>query len=233
MSQDQLVLIPLWYAMFLLSVTCHEAAHAFAAHRGGDPTAYVGGQVTLNPLPHVRREPLGTILVPLVSFLWMGWMMGWASAPYDPYWEDRHPRRAAVMAAAGPFANLLLAGIAFVVLKTGLASGWWVPHVAEFYELDRLVRPVAEQAGWIEAVGRLCSILLSLNLLLLLFNLIPLPPLDGSAVLAGFSEPARRIRDQLRRSSTGAFIGLIVAWYSIRFVYGPLYRVVMGWLFDY
>jgi Zn-dependent protease len=232
MSLDQWVLIPLWYAMFLLSVTCHEAAHAFAAHRGGDPTAYLGGQVTLNPLPHVRREPFGTVLVPLVSFLWMGWMMGWASAPYDPLWEDRHPRRASAMAAAGPLANLLLALAAFAGLKVGLASGWWVPHFADYYELDRLVRPLAEQGGWVDGVGRLCSILLSLNLLLFLFNLIPLPPLDGSAVLAGLSAPTRRWRDQLRRSGTGGFIGLLVAWYAIRYVYGPVFRVVMGWLFE-
>ena len=73
MSPDQFVLLPLWYAVFLLSLTCHEAAHALAAHRGGDPTAYLGGQASLNPLPHVRREPVGTIVVPALSFLFMGW----------------------------------------------------------------------------------------------------------------------------------------------------------------
>jgi Zn-dependent protease len=135
------------------------------------------------------------------------------------------------MAAAGPLANLLLALAAFTVLKVGLASGWWAPHVADYYELDRLVRPLAEQGGWVDGVGRLCSILLSLNLLLFLFNLIPLPPLDGSAVLAGVFAPARRLRDQLRSSGTGALVGLLVAWYAIRYVYGPVYRLVMGWLF--
>jgi Zn-dependent protease len=230
MSQNELVLIPLWYAMFLLSVTCHEAAHAFAAHRGGDPTAYLGGQVTLNPAPHIRREPVGTVLVPLLGFWLMGWMMGWASAPYDPLWEDRHPRRAAAMAAAGPLANLLLAVLGFVVLKAGLESGWWTPAVGEFYEFDRLVRPVPGQAPWLDGFGRLASILLSLNLLLCLFNLIPLPPLDGAAVLAGLFAPARRLRDRLRASAGGGFIGLLVAWYSIGYVFGPLYRLVMGLL---
>ena len=231
LSPDQLVLIPLWYAMFLLSITCHEAAHAFAAYRGGDSTAYVGGQVTLNPVPHVRREPFGTVAVPLLSFLLMGWMMGWASAPYDPAWEERNPHRAATMAAAGPLANLVLAALGFAVLKAGLSAGWWVPHLAEFYELDRLVVPLSEQAMAIDALGRLCSIMLSLNLLLFVFNLIPLPPLDGAAVLAGTFEPARRFRDSLRRSSTGGLIGLLVAWYAIGYVYGPVYRLVMGWLF--
>ena len=231
MTQDQLVLIPLWYAVFLLSVTCHEAAHAFAAYRGGDPTAYHGGQVTLNPIPHIQREPVGTVVVPLVSFLWMGWMMGWASAPYDPDWEDRHPRRAAAMAAAGPAANLLLAAVGFLLLKAGLSSGWWGPTASEYYEFDRLVQPLDGQPVWVEGLGRLASIVFSLNLLLMLFNLLPLPPLDGSAVAAGLWKPARRLRDLLRSSPGGGLIGLIVAWYGIGYVYGPIYRLAMGWLF--
>ena len=65
MSQEQLALFPLWYVAFLLSLTCHEAAHALVAKWGGDLTAYYSGQVTLNPLPHIRREPFGTVLVPI------------------------------------------------------------------------------------------------------------------------------------------------------------------------
>ena len=85
-----------WYAAFLFSTCCHEAAHAWAALRLGDPTAYLGGQVSLDPRPHIVREPIGTVVVPLLTFvLTRQWMMGWASAPYDPAWADRHPRRAA------------------------------------------------------------------------------------------------------------------------------------------
>ena len=100
MNPEQLTMLPLWYAVFLLSVTCHEAGHATVAYLGGDPTAYLGGQVSLNPLPHIAREPFGTVLVPLMTYFYANWMMGWASAPYDPLWEDRHPRRAAAMATA-------------------------------------------------------------------------------------------------------------------------------------
>ena len=107
MDAQTLALFPVWYAAFLLSLTCHEAGHAWVARRGGDDTAYLSGQVSLNPWPHIRREPIGTILVPLVTYFTgtSRWMMGWASAPYDPRWEDRHPRRAAAMSAAGPAAN--------------------------------------------------------------------------------------------------------------------------------
>lgn len=92
----------IWYLVFVFSTTCHEAAHAFVAHRGGDPTAYAGGHVTLDPLPHIRRSPFGMVIVPIVSFLIDHWMIGWASVPVNPTWARAHPRRSALMALAGP-----------------------------------------------------------------------------------------------------------------------------------
>ncbi|HEX7241363.1 MAG TPA: hypothetical protein VF263_13895, partial [Longimicrobiaceae bacterium] len=85
-----------YYIVFLFSTTLHEAAHAWAAYRGGDPTAYHGGQVSLDPRPHIRREPVGMVLLPVVSVLLSGWPFGFASAPYDPNWAVRHPKRAAL-----------------------------------------------------------------------------------------------------------------------------------------
>jgi hypothetical protein len=92
MTPDTLAVGLLWYVVFLLSTTCHEAAHALVAKRGGDLTAFHGGQVTLEPWPHIRREPFGMILVPILSFLTGGWMVGWASAPYDPFWSQHSIR---------------------------------------------------------------------------------------------------------------------------------------------
>jgi len=103
----------LWFAAFLFSTTVHEAAHALAALRGGDPTAYLGGQVSFSPLPHIRREPVGMLIVPLLTAFTNGWAVGWASTPYDPVWAAHYPRRAATMAAAGPAGNLLIATVAF------------------------------------------------------------------------------------------------------------------------
>src|SRR5215217_7485224 len=98
-----------WFAAFLFSTTLHEASHAFVAWRLGDPTAYNGGQVSLSPAPHVAREPIGMLVLPLITAFTQGWAIGWASAPYDPVWAARYPRRAAVMSAAGPAGNLLIA----------------------------------------------------------------------------------------------------------------------------
>ena len=201
-SPEEMVLLPLWYAAFLLAVTCHEAAHAWAAWIGGDPTAYAGGQVTLNPLPHIRREPFGTVLVPLLTYMLMGWTMGWASAPYDPHWEQRHPRRAAAMALAGPLANLALAAIAFAVLKSGIAGGWWVPPGAGVAQ----VTLTAAAPQWASGVAVFASICLLINCVLFLFNLFPVPPLDGATIVAGFGSWGAAYRDMVQSFS---FMGLI------------------------
>jgi len=231
-NPEMLILLPLWYVVFLLSATCHEAAHAWIALAGGDRTAYLGGQVSLSPLPHVRREPFGTVIVPLVSYLLFSadggrWMMGWASAPYDPSWEDRHPRRAAAMAVAGPLANLLLALAAFTVLRFGLAHGTW--SIPEAIELDRLV--VAPTGSAWEGLGRFCSVLFMLNLVLTILNLLPLPPLDGASVLAGLAPPFRGLRARLVSSPMAGLLGLLVAWQVFPYLFAPVYRISLGWLY--
>jgi Zn-dependent protease len=216
LGADTLPLLGLWYAMFLLSLTCHEAAHAFVAWRGGDPTAYEAGQVSLSPWPHIRREPWGTVLVPLLTFLaYAGqgspWMMGWASASYDPLWERRHPRRAALMAAAGPLANLALAALAVAGLRAGLSAGVFVPPEPGAGSFDALVAGAPGAAPLFEGLGRLLSIQLSLNLLLCVFNLMPCPPLDGASIAAGVLPPARSLRDRLLASPFGSMAALLVA----------------------
>ena len=178
--QEMIALGLLWYTAFLLSTTCHEAAHALVAKWGGDLTAYAGGQVTLNPAPHIQREPFGMVLMPWLSFLLGGgsWMMGWASAPYDPYWARRHPRRSGWMALGGPAANFILVIVAGLVIQAGLRSGLFL--LPGSLSMSRLV----EANGGIAAgFATFFSILFSLNLLLGTFNLIPFPPLDGFSVL--------------------------------------------------
>ena len=126
----------IWFVAFLFSTTVHEAMHALVAWKGGDPTAYHGGQVSLSPIPHIKREPIGMLVVPLLTSLTQGWAMGWASAPYDPLWAERHPQRAALMAAAGPAGNFMIALVAFAGLRAGLLTGLFVaPQRAAFHAL--------------------------------------------------------------------------------------------------
>jgi Zn-dependent protease len=222
MEANLIVLGITWFVVFLFSTTLHEAAHALAAYRLGDPTAYHGGQVTLSPFPHMQREPFGMVLVPLVSFfLSRGtWMMGWASAPYDPIWAHRHPRRAAWMALAGPLSNLLLVLLAGTALRIGMAAEVFSRPTREQFSLITLV---GTDGGLAAALVTPLSIVFSLNLILFVFNLLPLPPLDGSAVIAMFlsDELARRYQEFLRQPYM-ALAGLLLAWKLFNPIFQPI-----------
>ncbi len=217
-----------WFVAFLFSTTVHEAAHAWAALQGGDRTAYLGGQVSLSPLPHIRREPIGMLAVPLLTALTQGWAMGWASAPYDPLWADRYPRRAAWMAAAGPAGNFALALLAALLLKAGLATGTFAPPST--IDFSHLVSAggSAAQGGLIAFLAQGLSVLLMLNVILGTFNLVPLPPLDGAAVLGLFlSENAARSLRRLSRAPQFSLVGLLVAWQVFPYVVRPLFGLVI------
>lgn len=213
----------LWFLAFLFSTTVHEAMHAIAALRGGDPTAYHGGQVSLSPIPHIRREPIGMLIVPLLTALTQGWAIGWASTPYDPRWAAHYPKRAAVMAAAGPAGNLLIAFAAFVLIKIGLASGWFDPSYSGTYA--QLVVGQTPASGF---VAELLSIFLTLNVLLCAFNLIPLPPLDGASVIGLFvpESIAFKLRE-LSHTPMFQLLGLVIAWRIFPFVVDPLLRLML------
>ncbi len=213
----------IWFAAFLFSTTVHEAMHALVAWKGGDPTAYHGGQVSLSPLPHIQREPIGMLVVPLLTSFTQGWAMGWASAPYDPRWAERYPRRAALMAAAGPAGNFLIAACALIVLRVGVEVGWFV--APERVSFSALVASANGQPGFL---ATLLSVLLMLNVLLGTFNLLPLPPLDGGSVIGIFLPDAlaARLRD-LQRNGMFALVGLMLAWRVFPMLVGPIFGLVL------
>src|SRR5580704_18705543 len=117
MTPDFLVLGVIWYIVFLFSTTCHEGAHALAAKLGGDTTAFEGGQVTLNPIPHIRRETFGMVILPLLGILSGTGLIGYASAPYNPAWSVRYPKRSGLMSLAGPTANFALVIVSGIIMR--------------------------------------------------------------------------------------------------------------------
>jgi len=227
MDPQLLATLPLWLAAFLLSLTAHEAAHALVGKLGGDTTA--AAQVTLDPIPHIKREPFGTLVVPVASFLLQGggWMIGWASAPYDPEWANRFPKRAAIMAAAGPSANFALSILAAIGIRVGIAMGAFdLP--AGGISLDTLV---VGDTGVASGVALFMSVLFSINLILGCFNLIPLPPLDGFAIVPLFLSD--RLRDKWFGlfAGGGALFGLIIAFVLFGRVMPPVFSIAIGLLY--
>lgn len=199
LNPQNLVIAFISYAVFLFSTTCHEAAHALVAKRGGDDTAALGGQITLNPIPHITREPFGMVIVPILSFFFSGGMIGWASAPYDPLWERRHPKRSAWMALAGPAANYSLMLLAAFALRTG--------HAMNLFH--------RQSDGNYGFLFTALFTMFMMNLLLGTFNLLPVPPLDGSTAIMLFMSESRsqKYLDWLRGNSfaiAGLLVGLVV-----------------------
>jgi Zn-dependent protease len=207
-----------WYIVFLFSATFHEAAHAFIALRLGDKTAYLGGQVTLDPIPHIKREPIGMVVLPIISVLLFGWPFGYASAPYDPSWAARNPHKASWMALAGPASNFALVLFSTALIWIGILLGYFeVPE-----EVNYALVVVPTTLGFASTFAQFLSIIFTLNLLMTVLNLIPMPPLDGSSVIGLFfnEEKAANIQHFMNNPSFG-FIGLLLVWK----VFNPIFHI--------
>jgi Zn-dependent protease len=231
MSKQAFEALVFWFPAFLFSSTVHEAAHAWVALRLGDPTAYLGGQVSLNPLPHIRRSPVGMLVIPILTSITQGWTMGWAAAPYDPVWAHHHPKRAAWMAAAGPAGNLVLVLLAYGAMRAGLAFGAFAPP--DSVNFSHLIDAGPALRGDFGLVAcKLLSVLLTLNAILFAFNLLPLPPLDGSVVITlPLPDAAARRFRALVSSGPASLIGILLAWKVFPYLVGPLFRFVVAALY--
>jgi Zn-dependent protease len=215
-----------WFIVFIFSTTFHEAAHAFISYKSGDNTAYLGGQVSLDPIPHIKREPFGMVIVPIISFVLGGWMIGWASTPYNYFWAIKYPKRSAMMSLAGPMANLSLALIALIIIKLGLSLNWFYPPSSLHFS-----QIVGSNPGIFETIGLFLSVTFMLNLLLMIFNLLPLPPLDGSGIITFFlsSEQTHRYYSFINQPAI-SIISIFVAWNIFPEIFKPIFNFVISYL---
>ena len=186
MSQG-FVLILFQVLVLVLAFSVHESAHAYVAMRLGDPTAYMLGRVSLNPIRHL--DPLGSVVMPLISLVYGGWLIGWAKPCPVTLRNFKNIRRDDILTSlAGPASNLAMAAVALVLLivfKHAGAGRGRSPCMAAM--ADAAACPVRPRRP--AAVSRsrcCCTTAVTINLLLFIFNLIPIPPLDGSHVLRNF-----------------------------------------------
>lgn len=228
MIPEQVALGMVWYVAFIFSLVLHEFAHAFAGYKLGDKTAYHGGQVSLNPIPHMKREKFGTIVVPILSYILGGWMIGWASVPFDYNWATKNMKKSAVMSLAGPAANFLIFFMALVIIKIGYAYGiFYAPESINFSSVT-----AATNEGLYGPLGTVLSIFFSLNLILMLFNLLPLPLFDGSSLLLFFAEGERADKVfEFIHNPGFKFLSIIVAWRIFDYLYGPIHLFVINHLY--
>ena len=202
----QLSSILIGFAIVIVALTIHEAAHAWTADRLGDPTARLLGRVSLNPLVHI--DPIGTILLPLLAIFSGLPILGWAKpVPVNVSRLRHHRRDFMIVAAAGPISNLLQAFVIAGVFRT-----LYDPSASD------LLPAILKDA-------------VTTNLVLAFFNLIPIPPLDGGNVLAGLvPESAARVLDQVRQFGFIALYALMLSGILTKLIMPPtvfFYRLLL------
>ena len=200
------------FIVLLFSLTVHEMAHAWTADRLGDPTARLLGRVSLNPIVHA--DPIGTVLFPLLALVSGAPLIGWAKPVPVSSGRLGNPRRDFILvAAAGPASNLLMAFAAALLLSVLTIS----PKISGETNVSAPVATILSQG-------------LRLNVLLAVFNMIPIPPLDGGNVLAGLLPP--RLAGSFNRLRPYGFLLLYALVFSGGFDYLVIRpsRLIVSWL---
>lgn len=185
----------------LLAITLHEVAHGWTARYFGDPTASSLGRLSLNPIKHI--DPIGTVVVPAILFLTSGFLFGWAKpVPVNMNLLNDPKRDMALVAAAGPASNFVMALIWALVIKFG--------YMTEMGSVSIILIEMGK-------VG------VSINLILMVLNMIPVPPLDGGRVLAGvLSDKLSRSLSRIEPYGMLIIFGLLAFGYLHQFLKGPL-----------
>lgn len=235
---DFVIMGMLWFISFIGQVSVHEAAHAWMAWRCGDGTAKYQGRLTLDPGAHI--DPVGTILMPLIMIFMQVPLIGWAKpVPVYPYYL-RHPVRDMMyVALAGPVSNVILA-IGFLILFKIYYMAY--PIVAmeainAFARIGPLVPPGTDFFSALPNIfGFFLFVSIIVNVILAVFNMLPIPPLDGSRILAYFLDA--RGQDFLYRIEPYGFIIILgLIWLDVldQFYFGPIfdavYQIIFGVIF--
>jgi Zn-dependent protease len=223
-----LVLGVIEFIVLLLSLSVHESAHAWTADALGDPTARYLGRVTLNPLMHA--DPIGTVLFPLLG-MFSGIMFGWAKPVPVNVNRLRNPKRDHMLvAAAGPISNLLIAGGLFLLLMILKATSPETSNIIRYVAASAAEGAMPRGNGIITPLMLVAFYGVWINIILAVFNLIPVAPLDGAAVLSGLlPNGLGRVINQFQRYGFVILVLLLVTGAAAE-LYMPVLNVVLSLL---
>lgn len=215
----------IYMVVLLMAISCHEAGHAWMSYKYGDDTAYMLGRVTINPVKHT--DPIGTLLIPIISFV-LGSvggalasipLIGWGKpTPVNPRKWTKYRQANVMVSIAGIGANLILATIGFVIFKSLLATGFLGtigPNGKYMIFADTL-----------EPLVIFLTYLVTLNVSLAVFNLLPFPPLDGSKVLSTFLPESFQPLFALMEQYGFLILMLLVYWGLIGAIIRPFFYLV-------
>jgi Zn-dependent protease len=217
----------MWVGVLLVALSVHESAHAWTADRLGDPTARRLGRVSLNPLVHA--DLFGTLLFPLIGLSTLGVAFGWAKPVPVQTANLRNPRRDhTLVAAAGPLSNVALAVVCFLFLFALKSSSDQMELL-----VNQAMRGFGQASGAESVIVTLASIAdkgLMINILLAIFNMIPVAPLDGAAVVSGLlPAPLARPFDAIQQFGFIILIAMLI-WGLPAYVFNPVLGTVRSFL---
>ena len=193
-------------AILIMSVVIHEVSHGYAALALGDPTAKYQGRLTLNPIAHL--DPVGSFIVPAIGYFLGGFIIGWARpVPFNPYNLKSAKWGEAIVAVAGPISNIAIAILFGIIIRIGNSQELLSPNFLS-----------------------LASFVVLINIILAVFNLIPIPPLDGSKILFSILPYKwNKIRWQLERFGLiFVFLFIFLFWHILSPIIYELYSMIVG-----
>lgn len=203
-----------WYVVFVFSITLHEAVHAFIAEKSGVANQYTGGSISFDPLFHIKREPIGMLVFPLISIIWVGWPFGYSKISYSPIVAIKNKKKSLLISISGPLFHFIVIVIAAFLIRYCILLEVFDKPLAIFSH--HIIISTARN-DMVFVFAKLLSMIFTTNLLLLFYNITPIPPMDASSVVNLFlKEKGALIYQSIVEHPSFGIVGLFVVIYFFR-----------------